>query len=168
MRIEELMREPVVSCRAGDTAAQAAELMWNHDVGVLPVLGDDHRVVGVVTDRDLCMEAYTQGKPLADLPVAKSMSTALFSCRPSDPVDVAERLMREKQVHRLPVIDPAGKLVGMVSLNDLARNALSWRPLNGLGEGVLQTLAAVSSPRKQGAQATAPWGSAPHPRFPST
>lgn len=161
MRIEQLMKSPAISCSVDGTAALAAKLMWDHDVGVIPLLGDDQRVVGIITDRDLAMAAYTQGKPFSSMPLRSCMSKSVFSCRPTDSFEVAERLMREKQVHRLPVIDAAGKLCGMVSLNDLARSVLSQRSLDGAGEDLLQAMVAVTAPRRSAGQAVIPRESVP-------
>jgi CBS domain-containing protein len=95
--------------------------MWNHDVGFLPVVDARGRVVAAITDRDLCMAAYTQGKPLAEIGVDSAMSRNLVSVRPTDPLDRAAELMECHQVRRLPVVDDDGAIVGVVTLSDLAR-----------------------------------------------
>ncbi len=153
MRVEQLMRRPVVSCRPEDTLHAAAQQMWEHDCGVLPVADAEGRVVGVVTDRDICMAAWSRGQTLADIPVSSAMSRTVFSCRPGDSMDIAERVMSEKQVRRLPVVDANSRLVGMLSLNDITRFVASTSRGDGAKEVALQTLAAISRPRPPAVQA---------------
>jgi CBS domain-containing protein len=95
--------------------------------GFLPVLRDETNrlLIGVITDRDIAMAAYTQSKTLWAVPVSVAMARAVRVCHPSDDVSVAAALMRLKQIHRLPVIDNEGRLVGVVSLSDIARGVQS-------------------------------------------
>jgi CBS domain-containing protein len=81
------------------------------------------RVVGAVTDRDACMASYTRGRRLTEIRV-ETMSTGIRSCKPSDDLTAAEATMREAQVHRLPVVDEASQLLGVVSLADIARQSV--------------------------------------------
>lgn len=150
MNVGQLMNRVVETCRPDDTLATAAGKMWDHDIGCLPVIGADGRVAGIVTDRDVCMAGYIQGRPLAELPVRMAMSKTLYVCRPDDAVIEAEEAMRAHQVRRLPVVDAAGGLVGIVSLNDLAREAERQVGRKGrelTAQEVSATLAAVCAPR---------------------
>jgi predicted transcriptional regulator len=147
MRIDQIMSQPAITCRHDDTLNTAARLMWENDCGVLPVVDDDGRLVGMVTDRDICMSAYTQGKPLHELPVASTMAKRVFSCRPQDSVSTAEKSMSEAQIRRMPVVDDGNRPIGMLSLNDIARSAASSRTTNGITREVVQTLAAICEPR---------------------
>jgi CBS domain-containing protein len=129
MLVENIMSRDVHCCRAEDTLAHAAELMWRYDCGALPVCGrgDGHHLVGIITDRDICMHALFGAKALAELSVGGGMSRTVHSLRPSDSLAQAERVMRESRVRRLPVIDHDGMLLGMLSLADLAREATRER-----------------------------------------
>jgi len=144
MRIQELMSRNVQTCRSYESLNAAAQRMWEADVGALPVLDDKERVVAMLTDRDICMAAYTQGRPLWQIIAAEVMSRSLASCAPSDTVAHAEELMREHRIRRLPVLDEARHLVGIVSMNDLAR-AVS-RSHRGQG-ALVATMAAINQPR---------------------
>jgi CBS domain-containing protein len=151
MQVKKIMTTQVTSCRPDDALDRVAQLMWNHDCGCLPVCVADgaNRVAGVITDRDICMSALFEGKPLRELRVAEAMSRQLYSCRPADSLEDAERTMREAQVRRLPVVDEQGSLVGMVTLADLAREAereqtLSSPAISGQEIGV--TLASICQP----------------------
>ena len=154
MRITRLMTTKVESCRPDESLSQAAERMWTHDCGCLPVLDPDGtgRVIGMVTDRDICMSAMFQGRPLHDLCVADAMSKDVRTCRPTDSVHVAERIMQESQIRRLPVVDDDGCLIGLLTLADLAREAAREQssPKKDLtGDEIGMTLASISVPAKR-------------------
>jgi len=125
MRVEQLMTKQVTSCSPDDTLDRAAQLMWDKDCGCLPVCGGDvvSRMVGVITDRDICMSALFQGKPLRDLRVTDAMSRELLVCRPGDSLADVEKTLRKARIRRLPVVSEQGTLIGMIALADLAREA---------------------------------------------
>jgi CBS domain-containing protein len=123
MKVEDVMQHKVETCHAEDTCNTAAKMMWDHDCGCVPVVDAEGHVIGMITDRDICMAAYTRGMPLDAVQVQDAMSTAVCACHPQDSLADAERMMRANQVHRLPVIDASGRIVGILSLNDLAQEA---------------------------------------------
>lgn len=154
MLVENLMTRQVQSCHVGDSLAHAAQLMWQHDCGAVPVCAGDgrQRVIGVITDRDICMSALFQGKPLAELRVNEAMSRSLTAVRPSDSLAQAERVMREAHLRRLPVIERDGALLGMISLADLAREASRERAharKEVTESDIGNTLAAICEPPHQ-------------------
>lgn len=121
MLMQELMSTNVQTCRSYESLNAAAQKMWEADVGAIPVLDDKERVVGMLTDRDICMATYTQGRPLGQLVIAETMSRSVVTCAPTDTIARAEQLMREHAIRRLPVVDGRRHVVGIVSMNDLAR-----------------------------------------------
>ena len=127
--------------------------MWNQDIGCLPVVDDDGRVIGIVTDRDACMAAYTQGRPLAAMSVDSAMAHQVFSCSATDRIEDVEAIMKERQVRRVPVVDSENRLQGMISMNDIAReSARELRKRNpevGADE-LVTTLAFICAPRQSG------------------
>lgn len=129
MRVEQLMTKQVRSCGPDDTLERAAQLMWDHDCGSLPVCSGDgaSRTVGMITDRDIAMCGMFHPKPLCDLPVSEAMARNPRTCRPTDAIEDAEKIMREAQIRRLPVVDDDDRLIGMISLADLAREAARER-----------------------------------------
>ena len=149
MNIQEIMSKPAITCRTSDSLNTAAQLMWEHDCGVLPVVDDEGSAVGMITDRDICMAAYTQGRTLPSIEVSQAMARQVFSCRVNDPLKVAEQLMSEKQVRRVPVVDGDNRPLGVLSLNDIARHATVSRKKNGLDHEVTQTLAAICQPHME-------------------
>lgn len=147
MKVREVMAHEVITCSERAALADAVKLMWEHDIGFVPVVAaETGALIGVITDRDACISAWFQGKPLWDIPVAAAMSSRIASCREDAEVDEAEQIMSEFQVHRLPVMSAEGKLVGVVSLNDLAHRAV--QDANELlEEEVALTLGTISQPR---------------------
>lgn len=123
--VADLMQTDVRSCRPDDALSEAARVMWERDCGCVPVVAADGsgRVVGMITDRDVCMAAWTRGEALARIPVAEVMARRVHAVRPEDGVDEARALMRAAQVRRLPAVDADGHLRGMLSLADLAEAA---------------------------------------------
>ena len=120
MKVRELMSSPAYSCRPTDSLARAAQLLWDHDCGMLPVVDGAGRVTSTITDRDICMAALSSGRTLGDLRVVDSMSRRIVTCEPDDDLTDAVRRMTQSQVRRLPVVDADGKPRGVLSLNDLA------------------------------------------------
>ena len=158
MNVERLMKTDVNACRPDDTGNCAARIMWERDCGFVPIVDENERVLAVVTDRDLCMAAYTQGKPLQEISLHSVMSKEIFSCRPDEDLSQAEILMRKRQVRRLPVTDAEGRLKGILSLSDITREAAKEakshpRKVEVSYSEVAETLADINIPRA-GRQAT--------------
>ena len=146
MQINEMMSQPVVTCASASTLDHAARLMWEFDCGIVPVVDDDGRPTGVVTDRDVCMAAYTQGRPLSAIPVGTAMARQVVAIHAMDLVEQAEHLMRTNQIRRLPVVDDDWRPIGVVSMNDLARLAARAKK-SAVDRELVQTMAAVCQPR---------------------
>ena len=147
MHIKELMSEPVVTCPTGSTLDHAARLMWEFDCGIIPIVNDEGRLAGVITDRDICMAAYTQGKALHEIAVETGMARQVIAAYANDSIDSAEELMRANQIRRIPVLDAESRPVGLLSMNDLARAAgRSRKPV--AEHEVVETMAAICQPRR--------------------
>lgn len=129
MRIEQLMTRSPKTCRPDSPLSHAARLMWENDFGCLPVTDGDGsgRLVGMITDRDICMAAYFAARPLDEIPVADAMTTDFCACNPEDDISEARAIMRETAVRRLPVIDASERVIGLLSLADLACEAVRQR-----------------------------------------
>jgi CBS domain-containing protein len=149
MKVSDLMTTAVNSCDAHDNLQRAAQIMWENDCGIVPAVDGDGRVVGMITDRDICMAAYTHGESLWQIPVSSAMANLVHSVRETDSLEVVETLMRRVRVRRVPVLDQDGRLKGLLSMNDLARYAHvpAGRDGDGLsGDSIVQTLAAICDP----------------------
>jgi CBS domain-containing protein len=125
MKVEQIMTKDVGTCCPEETLNEAARIMWERDCGFVPVVdgAEQRRVVGVVTDRDVCMATYTRGQAPTQVCVGEVMSRGVRTCRTGDDLKTAESVMREAKVHRLPVVDDADQLLGVISLADIAREA---------------------------------------------
>ena len=145
MKVQSIMTTVVFACRADDSLEEAARLLWEHDCGSLPVLDASGMVSSVITDRDICMGAYTSGRPLSELKVSSAMSGRLITCRPGEDIEEAVRKMCEHALRRLPVVDAGGALQGILSLNDVVR-ASDGDSSDRNGAQALRVLDAVSQP----------------------
>jgi CBS-domain-containing membrane protein len=152
MKVKELMEIKVRSCLVDDSLNWAAQLMWEGDCGALPVVGPEGDVVGMITDRDICMAAYTKGRPLTLIKVGDAMAKQVTTCSAESSAETAMSLMKEVRVRRLPIVDAQGKLAGILSLNDLAPAPMpalaitvSIRPMATAASAMAATTAASSA-----------------------
>ncbi len=146
--VHDIMRVRVHTCNVDDTLHRAAQIMWEKDCGCLPVVDSSRHIHAVITDRDICMAALTQGVPLASTSVASAMSRSLITCSPDDSVGAVEELMQDEQIRRVPVVDANGILIGMISIGDIAR-FLRGRAAQAPASAAqfVETVAAISEPR---------------------
>jgi CBS domain-containing protein len=120
MKVNEVMTREVKTCATETDLATAAKSMWMRDCGVLPVVDDKGEVIGMITDRDVCIATGCHRRDPATILVSEAMTKQVHSCSPEADLFEALQIMRQKHVRRLPVIDSAGKLCGLLSLNDVA------------------------------------------------
>jgi CBS-domain-containing membrane protein len=147
MLIRNLMTKDVITCDATETLNDAAQRMWERDIGALPVVDERGIAIAMLTDRDIAMAGYTQGRPPREIGVRTAMSPRLLTVGPDDHVDEARAIMSEHGVRRVPVIDHQGRPVGMVTLTDLARHFDGGR--TGITAGsIAHTLHRISQPRE--------------------
>jgi CBS domain-containing protein len=123
MKVDELMSKPVATCSADDLLESAVRVFWQHDCGSVPVVDRSGVLIGILTDRDALIAAWSRGARLSELRVGDVMTKRVQVCWPDDSVDVAIELLVEQRVRRLPVVDAERKVVGMLSLCDVARAA---------------------------------------------
>jgi CBS domain-containing protein len=144
VKATELMTKSVLTCLPSDRLSRAAQIMWEHNCGAVLVVEASGRAVGIITDRDICMAAYTLGKPLSEIPVSTATAWQLITALPEDTIESVEALMRGAQIRRVPVLDEGGRAIGIISMADIARRfeeedreAFSAAP-------IARTLAAIS------------------------
>jgi CBS domain-containing protein len=123
MKVKEIMTPNAKACTPTDTLAAAARFMWDNDCGILPVVKDGGKVVGLITDRDICMAAAINNRNLSNIAVEDVISGKVYSASPDDDVRKALETMQERKIRRLPVVAADGTLDGMLSLNDLVLRA---------------------------------------------
>jgi len=121
MRVRHVMTKNPQCCVPSDHAARAAGIMRDEDTGIVPVIDNEQslKVVGVVTDRDLCMNVVAEGRDPRAVAVEACMTAPVVTCSPNDAVAKAIELMQENQIRRVPVVDDQGRLQGIVAIADL-------------------------------------------------
>jgi CBS domain-containing protein len=123
MQVREIMTENPVCCSPESSLQNVAKLMAEHDCGEIPVLDEQRRPVGVVTDRDIACRAVAQGRDPSQITARDVMSEPVVTVTPEDSVEECCQRMEENQIRRLPVVDEAGACCGMISQADIARQA---------------------------------------------
>lgn len=140
MTCQDVMTPNPTSCPASASALEAAQIMRDEDVGAVPIIDEGtQKLIGMVTDRDLCLEVVAEGRDPVDTTVADCMTGMLITCRPEDDIRQAEQLMREHQIRRIPVVDQRGYCIGIVAQADLALKT-------GQPEAVHETVRKISEP----------------------
>jgi CBS domain-containing protein len=121
-KCRDVMTKNPAYCSASDTIVQVASTMKQQDVGSVPVVesGDDMRLVGIVTDRDIVVKVVAAGLSSDQATVKDAMTPNPASCREDDDLDQAVKLMKERQVRRMPIVDSAGRLAGIIAQADVA------------------------------------------------
>src|SRR5690349_20495890 len=150
MTVKELQTSNVRTVSADTDLAVVAKLMWEGDCGAVPVVTDDRKVIGMITDRDICIAAATRAKPPAEIRAAEVITNhGVHAVKPDDDVRVAMRTMRKHKVRRLPVDDREQRLAGIVSINDLAIAAASPSQPDSLpAQELLETFQAICAHEK--------------------
>jgi CBS domain-containing protein len=108
-RSSSIMTEPARTCSRDEPLSAAAKIMWDTDCGAVLVVDADGRLCGILTDRDICMAAYTKGAELPAIRVADAMSVHVHTSRPEDSIERAVAIMADAQVRRVPVVDADGR-----------------------------------------------------------
>jgi CBS domain-containing protein len=150
MKVREIMTSDVKRCSLDTNLAAAAKIMWEADCGAVPVTDDHGKVVGVITDRDICIAGATRSSAEGEIPVRDVISKSLHACTPGDDVRAAMETMKLQQVRRLPVIGHDGRLVGIISIHDVALQARSGKGAHIPAEDVLETFIAITAPSPAG------------------
>jgi CBS domain-containing protein len=125
MLVKEVMVNRVAVCRPEANLAEVAAILWESRCGSLPVVGDNGRVVSVITDRDIAIALGTRNIRASDVKVKDVAPARVFTCAPNDDFESALNTMVTQNVRRLPVIED-GELVGVLSIDDLVRDASEW------------------------------------------
>ncbi len=146
MKVLDVMTHSVAACGSEANLAEVGEALWANDCGALPVVDAGRRVLGMITDRDVCIAAATRGLAPQEITARSAMSRRLHGCGPEDDVEKALETMRTCQVRRLPVVDADGTLQGMLSLADVVIYATrSDDPLRPAvaAEAIVETLRGI-------------------------
>jgi CBS domain-containing protein len=150
MKVSNLMSQPVQTVLPGTNLAEVVGLMWSHDCGVIPVVDEAEQLIGMLTDRDICVAVGTSRKLASQLVAGDLVNPDVVATHPWEDLEQALQLMAQRRVRRLPVIDLDRNVIGLISLSDIALAAASGRD-GKLGsptpEQILECLRAISEHR---------------------
>ena len=136
MKVKDAMHKEATWVEATTKLQAIAKKMRDLDVGAIPV-GENDKLIGMVTDRDIAIRGFANGKDAANMTARDVMSKGIVYCRDTEELEDAVRIMEQKKIRRLPVLDEKKRMVGMLSLGDIAHAAPR--------QVAATTLAAVSS-----------------------
>jgi len=134
MKVQDLMTGSVESCAPDANLAIAGGRMWENDCGVLAVTDKEGRVIGMITDRDIAIAVATRNQRPSEITVGEVVSGQVYSCALDDDIESALAILRENKVRRLPVVDRAGVLQGILSVNDITIEARESKAAGGKAE----------------------------------
>jgi CBS domain-containing protein len=131
MKCHEVITENPIFCLPEDDAGQAARLMRREHIGSIPVVTDEVRreLIGVVSARDLALKVIGESRDASRTSVYEVMTSTVFACRDDDDVVSAVMAMEEHDIHRVPIVNYSGRLVGIVSREDVCINVPSRTPV---------------------------------------
>lgn len=144
MKVKEVVVGKPVSCRPETNLGAAVEMLWNHNCGILPIVRDDGKVIGVVTDRDICIALGTRDRLAGEICVGEVTTGKVFSCAPDDDIHSALETMRRQKVRRLPVVGNDGTLQAVLSMDDVVlHSGTHGRTAELSFDGVVSTLKTI-------------------------
>ena len=151
MRVREIMTKDVATATLDSSVEDVATMMKEDDTGAIPVL-DDGELAGIVTDRDIVIRCIAEGKDPAETTVEDILTEELHTIEPDVDVDEAARMMADRQIRRLPVVE-AGELIGVISLGDIAvkeDSDTAGESLQDISEGVKEQRGQKGRQQKSG------------------
>jgi CBS domain-containing protein len=140
MKVKDMMTTDLKTCTPDTTVAEAAQLMWDGDCGILPVV-DEGALVGVVTDRDMYIALATQNARASQLRVGAVATANVTTCAPEDDLRTALDAMKQARVRRLPVVGFGNAVMGILSMNDVLRAAAAGK--GAANDVIVETLQAI-------------------------
>ena len=157
MKVKEIMAPNPKAIWLTESLTDAAQLMWENDCGVLPIIKDGRKVIGMITDRDICMAMAMRDQRPSGVSVEEVMTGQVFAVNPEDQIDQALQVMQEHKIRRLPVVNAEGELEGLLSMNDVVLNAKADAAGDGIAyDNVVKTYQAICErPLQAAASATA-------------
>jgi CBS-domain-containing membrane protein len=123
MKVKEVMTPEAKAIWITESLADAAKEMWENDCGVLPIINDGRKVVGMITDRDICMASAMRDRNPSAISVEEVMNATVYAAESEEDIEQALQTMREHRVRRLPVLNLEGELEGILSMNDIVLKA---------------------------------------------
>lgn len=119
MKVRDVMTEAAVCCKPETNIGEAVELLWSNNCGMLPVVDAGRKLVGVITDRDICMAMGTRNRLPGNLTVGEVATVKVYTCGADDEIHEGVSTMATHHVRRLPVVDSHGVVIGILSMDDV-------------------------------------------------
>ena len=154
MKVKNVMVSPAISCRPDTNLGVAAEMLWRQNCGILPITNIQDRVIGVVTDRDMFIALATRNRLAGELTLGDVTSGRVYSCKPDDDIHIALATMSEHGVRRLPVLDAEGKIVGIVSMDDVVKQTQMGDRAELSSREVVHALQGIYAPQRTATKQT--------------
>ncbi len=144
MKVKKLMKTDVGWCNTGDDLTKAVEIMRVKDCGAVPVVDDEKKIIGIVTDRDICLAVTDFDKKPSEIKVGEVIKKRIISCSADDDLKTALKKMKRIKVKRLPVVGKNREIVGILSITDFL---VSLKKDKSIRKKVYSTLKAVGKPK---------------------
>ena len=122
MKISECMCKDICFVKPDCNAYDASRIMCENHIGCIPICDDNKKVVGIVTDRDILLRAVACDKNVKTTPVSEIMTTNVYTCKCDADINQAQNLMAQNQIRRLPITDDSDRVVGILTMGNLAQN----------------------------------------------
>jgi len=148
MKVQDIMTQDVKFCGPDTNVAAATEILWRNNCGALPIVDSDGKLVGLITDRDMCIALGTRNCRASELAVGDVATKPVFTCGPNEDVHVALKTLRQHQIRRMPVVGAEGKLEGILCLDEIVLHAQRTELKKGISyEDVVNTMKAICEHR---------------------
>ncbi len=125
MKVKKIMTKKVGFCHLDDKLIKAVGIMWQFDCGAVPILDVKNKVVGFITDRDICIAVTTRNRLSSELMINEVVTGKVITCSPKNDIEDVLKIMGKNQIKRLPVIKKSGALAGIISITDILRSTKS-------------------------------------------
>jgi CBS-domain-containing membrane protein len=157
VKVADMMTRNPAYCSPDTNLAAAVEILWNRNCGILPIVDSSEKLIGLVTDRDICVAVGTRNRLPSEISVNEVTSGNVITCKADDDVRTALATMAKAKVRRLPVVDSARKLQGILSLDDVVLHTDprgARKDSEATAEEVVNTLRTVYRPQPRQAEKT--------------
>jgi CBS domain-containing protein len=145
MKVKEIMTGDAGFCYGVDSLTKAASIMWQRDCGAVPVVDAENKVIGMITDRDICIALASRDQKASEIEVGELCNGRVWTSSPGDDIKDAVKLMRKNQVRRLPVIDGEGRLQGVVAMADVITAAGARKKSKAIRKQIFSLVKALTT-----------------------
>ncbi len=144
MKVKKLMKTNVGYCNFADDLTKAAEIMRSKDCGAVPIVDDEKKLVGIITDRDICLAVAEFDKKPSEIKISEVVKGIIFTCSADDDLKTVLKKMKRVKVKRLPVVDKNKKIVGILSITDFLNSSKKDKSIR---KKIYSTLKAIGKPK---------------------